>query len=102
MKIERLAVTQPIKIIKTHYKNYDSTTATYRAIRGDYGLHNRSTTQVIGKVVKNVCCEETGVVTNIERPAHHCFARSAENIALVSNSVAEDMNVSILHRSQEL
>ena len=32
----------------------------------------------------------------------HCFVRSAENIAIVSESVAEDPNVSILRRCQEL
>ena len=38
------------------------------------------------------------MVTNTERPVHHRFARSAEN---VSESVAEDPNMSILRRSQE-
>ena len=42
--------------------------------------------------------EETEVVTNIERPVHHRFDRSAENIATVSESVAEDTNVSIARR----
>ena len=42
------------------------------------------------------------MVTNIERPVYHRFARSAENIAIVSESVAEDPNVSIPRRSQEL
>ena len=46
--------------------------------------------------------DETGVVTNIERPVHHRFAYSAENIDIVSESVAENSNVSINHRSQEL
>ena len=46
--------------------------------------------------------EATGVVTNIERPVHHRFARSAENIAFLSDHVAEDPNVSIPRRSQEL
>ena len=32
-------------MIKTYYKNGDSATATYRALRGDYGLYNRSTIQ---------------------------------------------------------
>ena len=50
--------------------------ATYRALRGDYGLHNRSITQAI-------------VVTNIERPEHYPFARSAENIAIVSESIVK-------------
>ena len=40
--------------------------------------------------------EETGVVTNIERPMHHRFAHYAENIAIVDESVAEDPNVSTL------
>ena len=42
---------------------------------------------------------ETGVVTNIERPVHHCFARSAKNFAIVSESVAENVNVPIRRRS---
>ena len=49
----------------------------YRVLRGDYGLHNRPTAQVIGKIVKEF--EDTGVVTN-----HHRFAHFAENIAIVS------------------
>ena len=56
--MDRLTITQRIKIIKTYYKNGDSATATYRALRGDYGLHNRPTTQAIGKIVKKF--EETG------------------------------------------
>ena len=41
-------------------------------------------------------------VTNIERPVHHRFARSAKNIAIVSESVAEGRNVWIPRRPQEL
>ena len=43
--------------------------------------------------------EEIGVVTNIERPVHYRFA---ENIAIVSENVAEDLNMSIPRRSQKL
>ena len=39
-------------MIKTFYKNADSATATYRALRGDYGLHNRPTTQAICIIAK--------------------------------------------------
>ena len=45
--------------------------------------------------------EETGVITNIKRSVHHRFARAAENIAIVSESIAEDPNVSIPRRSQD-
>ena len=44
---------------------------------------------------------ETRVVT-IMMPVHHRFTRSAENIAIVSESDAEEPNVSIHRRSQEL
>ena len=94
------SITQHIKIIKTYYKNGDSAIATYHALRGNYGLHNRPTTQTINKIVKKF--KETGVVPNIGRLAHHRFARSAENIAIVSENVAEDPNVLIPRRSQEL
>ena len=67
--MDRLTITQRIKIIKAVYKNGDFATATYRTLKGDYGLHNRPTTQAIGKIVKKF--QETGVVTNIERPVHH-------------------------------
>ena len=56
--------------------------------------------QAIGKSVKKF--EKTGMVTNIERPMHHRFTRSDENIAIVSENVAKHPNVSIPRRSQEL
>ena len=37
----------------------------------------------------------TGVVTNIERTVHHRLARSAENISILNESIAEDPNLSI-------
>ena len=50
--MDRLTITQRIEIIKIYYKNGDSATTTYRALRGDYDLHNRATRQAIGKIVK--------------------------------------------------
>ena len=64
----------------------------YHTLRGDYGLHNRPTTQAIGKIVKKF--EITRVVANIERPVHHRFACFPENIAIVSEYVGGDPNSS--------
>ena len=93
----RLTITQRIKIIQTYYKNSDSATATYHALRVDFGAQNSPITQAIVKKF-----EETRAVTNIEWPVHHRFVRSAENIAIVSDILAEDPSVSIPLRFQEL
>ena len=52
--MDRLTITQRIKISKSYYKNGDSVTTTYRALRGDYVLHNRPTTQAINKICKEI------------------------------------------------
>ena len=48
--MDRLTITQRIKVIKIYYKNGDPATATSRDLRGDYGLNNCITTQAIGKI----------------------------------------------------
>ena len=63
-------------------------------------MHNRSTTHAIGKIVKKF--EATRVVTNIKRTVRHRFTRSTENIAIVSENVAENPNVSNPCQSHEL
>ena len=72
MKMDRLTVTQYLKIIKTYYKNGDSTTATYHALRGDYGLHNHPTKRIIVKIVKKF--KETGVVSHLFR-CKYCYCK---------------------------
>ena len=93
-------MTSNVLSISWFQKYGDPATATYRALRGDYGFHNRPTTQAIDKIVMKF--EETEVVTNIEGPVHRRVARFAENISIVSECVAENPNVSIPRRSQEL
>ena len=44
--------------------------------------------------------EEIRLVKNIESSKHYIFVRSDENIAILSESVADGPNVSISHRSQ--
>ena len=78
----------------------DSATATYRALSEDCGFNNRPTTQLaIGKIVKKF--QKTGVVTNIERPVNHRFGRSAENTAIVSESVAKTRICQFLRNAQK-
>ena len=43
--------------------------------------------QAIGKIVNKF--EDTEVITNVEGPVHYPFTRSAENIVIAGESVAE-------------
>ena len=78
-------------MIRTYYRSGDSATATYRALKVDYALHKRPTTQAIGKIMKKF--KEPIVVTNIERPVRHRFARFAENISVVTTVTANSSMV---------
>ena len=91
MKMDRLIITQHIIMIKIYYKSGTYATAMYRTLRGVYGLRNRSTTQAISTTTQTISTivkkfEETGMITNIERPVRHCIARSTENISIVNKS----------------
>ena len=72
-KMNCLTIKQCIKIIKTSNKNGDSAAVTYRALRGDYGLHKNR---------EQICRDWSGY-----------NMRSAENIAIVNECVAERPNV---------
>lgn len=98
--MEHLTIDQRVKIIKSYYKNSDSAVSTFRALRADYGRHNRPTKQTILNTVNKF--EQTGSVTDIVRSVHHRNIRNAENIASVAESVEEDPNLSIPRRAQHL
>ena len=65
--MNRLTITQRIGMIITYSKNdiLPEPRIVY-ALRGDYDLHKRQTTQAIVKILKKFL--EAGVVTNIVRP----------------------------------
>ena len=97
-----MTLTKMIRLtIHTTHKNYQNLLKTYgdlakakcRTLRGDYDLRYRPTTQAIGKIVQKF--KKTRLVTNSEKSVHQRFARSAENTAIVSESVTEDPYVSI-------
>lgn len=98
--MDRLTTEQRIKIIKTYYKSNDSAVTAYRALKADYGRHNRPSQQTILNTVNKF--EQSGSVLDVRRAVHHRNVRSVENIAAVSESVAEDPNSSIPRRAQQL
>lgn len=65
-----------------------------------FGPHNSPNERTIAYTVKKF--EETGSVTDIVRHVHHRNVRNIENVVAVAGSVAEDPNLSIPRRAQQL
>ncbi|EFN81609.1 hypothetical protein EAI_12104, partial [Harpegnathos saltator] len=93
-------IEQHVQMIKLYYQNDCSLVQTLRALRPFYGRcggPSKSTLQ--GLVAKFAT---TVSVNDQPTPAHRRNARSAENIAAVSESVQENPRQSIPRRAQEL
>lgn len=99
-KMERYSIAQRINIVKTYYKNNDSPSETHRALRKDFGRHNRPVLSTISSVVAKF--ERTGSVADDFKPTRFRSARSVENIAATAASVDRDDSLSIPRRRQEL
>ena len=69
-KVDWLLITQRLKMIKIYYKNSNSATGTYRALRKDYGLHNCPNTQAIRKILKKF--EKTDGTYRCDIPPNMC------------------------------
>jgi DNA-binding IclR family transcriptional regulator len=86
--------------VKTHYKYGESYAETVRKIRGIFGRRTAPNQSTVQRVIKKF--EETGSIMNSKLPVRHRTGRSLENIAAVTESVAESPGTSIHRRSQQL
>jgi hypothetical protein len=93
-------IQQRVQIVELFYENKRSVKSVYRKLREFYGLHNRPTESTIGRIVKKF--QETGSVEDQKSKKYSRSGRSQENIDLVRESVAEDPEMSIRRRSQQV
>lgn len=98
--MEKYTPQQRLQIIKIYYQNSCSVTDTLRKLRPIFGRHHRPNKTTIQRLVQKF--ESTFSLQNVAVPVRQRNARSEENIAAVRESVANDANVSIPRRSQEL
>jgi DNA-binding IclR family transcriptional regulator len=86
--------------VKTHYKYGESYAETVRKIRGIFGRRNAPNQSTVQRLIKKF--EETGSIMNSKLRVRHRTGRSLENIAAVTESVAESPGTSIRRLSQQL
>ena len=98
--MERYTIQQRVKVIQTYYENGRSNQNAYRALRDFFGQFDRPNVRTIAKIVEKF--EQTGSVEDVRTPVHARTARTAENIAAVRDSVAEEPSTSTRRRAQQL
>ena len=98
--MNRLTNEQRLQIIEFYYQNQCSVRNVFRALRPIYGLHNRSSEETINAIVTKFRTQFT--LLDIKPTTRMRTVRTEENIASVSESVAEDREMSIRRRSQQL
>ncbi|XP_073832543.1 uncharacterized protein [Musca autumnalis] len=98
--MNRLTNEQRLQIIEFYYQNQCSVRNVFRALRPIYGLHNRPSEQTINAIVTKFRTQFT--LLDIKPTTRMRTVRTEENIASVSESVAEDREMSIRRGSQQL
>ena len=98
--MDKYTIEQRMQIIKIYYQNNESVRKTFRALREFYNRNNRPAESTIRRLVNKF--ESSGTVTDTIVPLRQRNARSEANIAAVNESVHQNPNLSVPHRSQEL
>jgi len=91
---------QRVIIVKSHYKCGERCAETVRKVRGIFGRRNASYQSTAQRMSKKL--EETGSITDSKLPVRHRTGRSVDNLAAVSESVADSPGTSIRHRSKQI
>lgn len=96
----KYSLQERLVIIQKFYENRRSFVNTFRALRENYGQNNRPSVLAIRRIVEKF--ESNFTLHDVKTPVRRRNARTVENIAAVRASVAEDPNLSIPRRAQEL
>jgi len=90
--------------MRYYYENtlqiWENYVETVRKLRGIFGRQNAPYQSTVKRMIKKF--EETGSIMDSKLPVRHSTGRSLDNIAAVSESVAESPGTSLRHRSQQL
>lgn len=98
--MDRYTNEQCLQIVQLFYRNSRSYIQTQRALREFYEPSNRPNKQVIRRIVEGL--EENFYLQTVTTPVRERRVRSGANIAAASASAADELNLSIQRRIQEL
>lgn len=98
--MHRLSVEQRILVVKTHYSNGESVTATLRRLRATMGRNEAPSVSAIHKIIRKF--EASGSVGDKKSPGRARSGRSLLNQEIVFDNVMTSPQKSVRRRSQEL
>lgn len=100
LKMERYTKEERVFIVAQYFKNNESLAATVRNFRTKYGRNSNLTSSTVKRLIKRF--KDTGSICDLTHPGRPSTSRSKQNIEAVRDSVVENPETSIRHRSQEL
>uniref|UniRef100_A0A0K2UYB6 Putative LOC100572414 [Acyrthosiphon pisum] n=1 Tax=Lepeophtheirus salmonis TaxID=72036 RepID=A0A0K2UYB6_LEPSM len=86
--VERYTHQQRVQIVQLYYENQRSVKDVFRKLRPTYGPHNRPSESTICKITEKF--KGAATCWDVPSSGRPCTARSVENIAALTESVAED------------
>lgn len=98
--MESYTIQQRVQIVECYIQSSKSITVAIRKIKAIFGRNSSISKNTVKSIVDKFY--QTGSVHDLPRSGRPRSARSEENIAAVSASVADSPSTSIRHRGQEL
>lgn len=98
--MQRLTLPDRLEIIKKYYQSSSSVVGAQRLFTRELGRRHRYSAQVIRRTVEKF--EREFTLQDKRPPRRQRKARSEENIAAAAASIADEPNLSISRRSQQL
>ena len=96
----KYSLQERLVIVQKFYENGRSFVNTFRALRENFGVHNRPSVLAIRRIVEKF--ETNFTLHDVKIPVRRRNARTVESIAAVRASVTEYPNLSFPRRAQEL
>ena len=98
--MEKFSTKQRIKIIELYLENQRSIILTQRAYRWHYNVRQAPNQSTIDRLVERF--GQQGSVSNLPRTGRQRSVRTAENIAFVEDSIAENPGTSTRRRATQI
>ena len=98
--MEKFSTKQLTKIIELYFENHCSIILTQKAYRRHYNVRQAPNQSTIDRLVKRF--QQQGSVSDLPQTGRQRSVRTAENVSLVEDSIAENPDTSTRRRATQI